>query len=531
MKKAIIILSAGLALMAQAQSWLDYDQALSRWTWLRTLNAAALTTYVPVDSSQHLLADAQLTMATERGHLAQPGASPGIWQASAAVRSIYRVGHRVVLRGGMNYRNRWGDDAGGSVWLNPDAMPFDITEYTDSTRGKMRVEQYGLNGEVGVTIAPGLDLGARFAYIAANSTKQKDPRHTNSVMQLEASAGAAWRWRGATLGANYLLRRNTEAVQLRTYGRTDRVYHYLVNYGAFYGRDEQTDGKGYVSADSEHPLLDMCHGLALQGGYEHGSWSAVAQWSWTHRHGHYGLESPSMVDFNRHQGDRWEATLWLQHAQPQAIYRLEIAWNHENLRDYERTYRTITQGGVTDVVYYDNRLMGRRQAIDYRITATAQWNIHRHLAAWQIEAGVRHHRGEVTAIVYPYFRSQNTRLTTVEASMRRNWLCTRDHTWTLMAGLRWAGGGGNPKSDSTYGTPSEGSQAPVEHDEYLMQQYEWLTAGRFAASAGVRWSMPLAAGRCRLYAEARGLLCWGHDIHHLADAHRHEASVSLGCLF
>ena len=521
-----------MAVMAvQAQTWLDYDQALSAWTWLRTSNAAALSTYQPGDSTQRLLADGWVAMSTAQGHLAPLQASPRAWQASAGVRSVFRASDRVVLRGGMDYRNRWGSDAGGSVWLNPDEMPFDITEYTDSTRGRIRWEQYRLQGEVGVKVLKFLDMGASFAYTTASGAKQKDPRHTNSIMRLETSVGTTAHWNRFRLGVNYVLRRFTEAVQFRTYGRTDRIYHYLIDNGAFYGRDEQTDGKGYVSSDNEKPLLDMRHGLALQRGYEQGAWSVVAQWQWLHRHGHYGLESPSQVDFNQHRGDQWQASAWLQHATPSSIYRLELGWQHENVKDYERTYRIITDGGVTDIVYYDNRLMGRRQEIHYHAGATAQGGIRRQLATWQLDADVDHHRRQVTAIMYPYYREQTAHLTTATLRGTRNWITRRDHVWTLACQGLWATGDGEAYRDATYGTPSDGTPKPRQHETYLMRQYEWLTAQRVGVGAALRWSMPVLQQRMRVYVNLSCQLQWGLNVKWLEDNHRHEASIALGTLF
>lgn len=526
-----ILTLAVTATTAAAQTWLDYDQALARFTWLRTANAAALTTYQPADSTQRLLADASISGVTQHGHFAPNGTAPHQWQAGADARSICRIGNRVVLRGSMSYAHRWATDAAGSIWIAPENMPFDITEVTDTTLGNTRLEQFGFNGEAAVAVGSNISLGARFAYGTASYAKQKDPRHTNSLMRLTATAGATWHAAGVTLGANYVINRSTEAVTLRTYGRTDRVYHYLIDFGAAYGRLEQADGKGYTGNDYERPLLDMQHGLALQGGYENRAWSAVAQWQWLHRHGHYGLESPSHIDFNRHNGDMWNATAWLQHARGNDLYRLTFDWRHENLRDYERTYRIITDGGITDVTYYDDRLMGRRQVIDYTLTADAGWNINRHLAQWELSITLNHHRNSTDAVLFPFYRRQHTHLTTVRAIVTRNWLTTRDHVWTLSAALDWGDGGGTPTTDSTLGTASDEAQQPAQHNELLMREFEWHTAGRMGATIAARWAMPVANARARIYVDASANLCHASSISHLTDAHRHSMALAVGCLF
>lgn len=527
----LIALALAVAVAAGAQSWLDYDQALSSHSWLRTANAAALTTYLPTDSSQRLMADAHIGISTEHGHLAPLNSSPQGWQAFADVRSIYRMSRRVVARGSMSYRNGWGSHAGGSIWVCPDDMPFDITETSDSTRGNIGLERYRLTGEVGVDVWHGLNVGASIHYETASYAKKKDPRHTNQLMRLDAAVGTTWQTGGLMLGANYLLRRTTEGVQFSTYGRTDRVYNYLIDQGAAFGREEQSGGRGYVGTDYERPYLDMRHGVALQVGYTQGPWSVVVQWQWLHRHGHFGLESPSRLDFNRHHGNEWHLQSWWQHATPATIHRVTAAWSHEGLCDAERTYRIVSADGVTDTEYYDDRQLGERDQDNLSLTYDLQWGISRHLAQWRAQLAVTHHRRDLTASLYPYYRQQQTHLTELSLGGSRNWLLDNDHTWSLFLEAGWAMGGGTAYKDGTYVPPSDGAVAPNDYTTLLMRQYEWLTSTRLHGAVGIRWSMPLVHQRLRTYVDVR--YCYVHalDIHWLDDAHRHTGVLTLGCMF
>ena len=524
-----MLAAALLPPVAVAQSWLDYDQTLSRHSWLRTSNAAALTTYQPADSSQRWLGDASVSLSTGQGWLVEPGQSPHAWQLGAQARSLCRLSRRVVLRGGIDYSYGWGSDASGSVWISPERMPMDIAEVSDTTRGTVALERYGLTGEVGVQTLPGLSVGARMSYGAGSYTKRRDPRHTNSLMLIDATAGVTWQRAGLTLGANYLLQRSTEALRFSTYGRTDRVYHYLIDFGAGMGRTEQTDGKGYVSSDYEKPLLDMRHGVAVQAGYEHGPWSAVAEWHWARRHGHYGLESPSLLDCNRHHGHEWHLRSWWQRATPQAIHRLTALWSHEDVRDSERTYRIVTEGGVTHIDYYDDREMSQRQADHVSVTYDGQWGIERHLATWQVQACVDYRLRTITASLFPYYRWQQTHYTALTLEARRNGLTPGGHTWSVGVLARCGSGGGTTASDGAYTVPADGATFPATDEAWLMRHYEWLTATRLQGGVTLRWSMPLP--RLRLYAQGSYSLAHAFDTHWLADAYRHTATLALGCLF
>lgn len=516
---------------ALAQSWLDYDHTLTSYPMLQTRNTAALTTFNPIDSTQFLLGEARLTAATQHGYLDGVDVAPHNWDAQAQVRSIYRISRCVVLRGGMDYSYSWGKQVGGSVWIYPEQMPFNITETDDSTRGDFSLETYRLDGQLGVDVGHGVSIGAQFDYTTASGAKKKDPRHVNSLMRCETSVGAMWHLNHFSLGGNYLFSRMTEGLKFSTFGRTDLVYHYLVDHGAYFGREENTDGNGYTDDDNERPLLDISHGLAIQAAYrlETMSWGFEA--SWAHRHGHYGLESPSMIDFNRHNGNMWDVKAWWQRDMGTSLQRVAVSYSHRGINDYERIYRIITDQGVTDTRYYDDRQMGKHDYSVFNAMIDMGWGINRQLPTWQIIADMEHSRRMITASVFPFYRQQSTHLTEVKLRLMRNWITNNDQVWSgqLLAG--WAGGGGTANHDGTYQTPSSDAAKPLDHTLYLMRQYESLTAQRMLAGVQLRWSKPIAYARMRLYVEANYKYCQAFDVHYLEDGHRHQVAISVGCLF
>ena len=520
-----------IALPAAAQSWLDYDQTVGRYSLLRTSNAAALTTYNPSDSSQRLLGDARLTISTGQGHLEGPDVSPHAWAADAQVRSIYRMSRRVVVSGSMHYNYSWGSQCGGSVWIDPERMPFNITETNDTTLGNASLETYRLTGDVGVDIGHGVSLGGRFDYTTASGAKKKDPRHTNTLMRWAGSVGAIWQTGGITVGANYLVERSTEALKFSTVGRTDQIFHYLIDQGAYFGREESTDGNGYVGSSNEHPLLDIKHGIALQAGYHQGRWDWCLEGQWKHRHGHYGLESPSLIDFNRHHGDQWDIASWCQHDDGGSLQRVGAYYRHCNLKDYERTYRIITTGGVTDVNYYDDRLMSNSDRHTIGISGEAQWGIKRQLATWSVEARLQHDRRSVTASVYPFYRQQQSHFTEFTLLGGHNWLTSGDQVWSLMLMASWGDGGGCNAHDGTYQVPDADAMAPHDHLLYRMREFEHLSARRLHCGAQARWSLPMSRQRMRLYIEERFSYSQAFDIHYLQDGYRLQAALSIGCQF
>ena len=535
-KSVIVIVLLALAVLSMsgpshAQSWLDAEQVLLRYPLLSTGNAAAITSFAPRDSSQMHLSDGRLTIVADRGYLSPLNAAPRAWEVQGHVQSIYRMSRRVVLRGMMEYSYNWGSRAGGSVWIDAEQMPFDITEVDDSTRGDNSLETYRLCGETGVDVGGGVSLGARFDYTTASGAKKKDPRHTTTLMGCNVAAGVTWHIAGLTVGADYRYRRTTEALKFSTVGRTDRVYLYLIDHGAVFGREESTQGNGYTGSANERPLLDTRHGVALLANWSQGFQCWGLEAGWMHRDGHYGLESPSMIDFNRHNGDTWNVNGWWLHDEGHALQRVSLSWERNAISDYERTYRIITEQGVTDVNYYDDRLMGERLTDEITMRADVQWGVRRMLPAWRLETELSYNHRSLTASLFPYYRQQSTHLTALTIIGSHHWLRANDQVWSMSLTAGWSGGGGTAAQDGTYQEPAAGAPFPATVPLLLMRQYEYLTASRMLAGFGLRWSMPVHRARMRLYADVAYRYIQAFGIHYLENGHRHHVAVSVGCQF
>ena len=515
--------------------WLDYDQTLMPYSWMLTGNAAGLTTYMPADTALYRLADAYVSAATSHGRFAPQHLAAHSSDVSVGVRSVYRMGQRVVFRGQMGYQNLWGKGAGGSVWINPRMMPFDITEYEDSTRGNTRQEIFLVDGAVGVSLAPWLSVGAEVNYKTSNYTKQRDPRHTNGLMLLHGSAGLMMRLGGGvSMGANYLLRRMVEDISFRTYGRTDKVYHYLIDNGAYFGRDEQTDGMGYTNNANQKPLVDMRHGAALQLAWERGDrWQWVSEVEYDHRHGHYGIESPSLLDYNNHQGDEWHLRSTLLRSGNESLHRLTLGISRVHVDDYERVYRSITSEGITDIHYYDSRLMGTIREGGVSLAYSGRFGCSRQLARWETDAAYEYSYYNRTASLYPFYRQQKTHLSAITLSGAHNVVLdsAEPRVFTLGLSLTGATGGGDKNNDGTYAQPSDEQQPPLLHEACLGRQYEWLTADRLEVGVRLRYAFPVARMPVRGYVEAGGHWRKAFATEYLEDTHRLEASLTLGCNF
>ena len=242
---------------AGAQSFRDFAFEQDSSAWLTSDNAAALTRF-----SMPSISRADVYGQLQRGGFVDYSQSPKSTEAGASVESYYRLSPKTVVYGRMSYDNFAGRDMAGSAFIRSERLPFDIVEDSLTNLGRKHLDSYQLVGAVGVALWRGLSVGVRAEYTSANYAKYKDLRHKNLLMDLKVmpavhvSCGKA-----ASIGLNYLYRRQTESVDFDTYGKTDKTYMSLISYGVFTGRVEQYGGEGYANANRSMPWLDERHGV------------------------------------------------------------------------------------------------------------------------------------------------------------------------------------------------------------------------------------------------------------------------------
>ena len=303
-----MILIAGI--LAVASSCYGQDSLLLRNyqfvkrsdSWLTSQNAAGLTRLCSPSVSE-----AELSLTKSKGGLVDWYQSPDLLQATANVESFTRISQRAVVFGSMTYDNFSGRDMAGTAFISPDHKPFDIVEDSLVNTGTKHRDTYRLTGAVGVDVWRGLAAGIRLDYTAANYAKYKDLRHKSKLMDMTFTAGINYPLSIVnyqfTIGANYLYRRTTESLVFSLYGREDKVYKSLIDYGTFMGRVEQFGSSGYTDKGQEMPLVDDYNGLGLQLSIVHYPLSIFTSLTYAHRNGYYGRKSPYNITYSNHHAD------------------------------------------------------------------------------------------------------------------------------------------------------------------------------------------------------------------------------------
>ena len=507
----------------------DYQFVKQYDGWLTSSNAAGLNRY-----NRANIGEAKLSLSHEEGGLTDYFESPSATQLSAATESFYRISERAVVFGRIAYDNFSGKEMAGSAFIDPTRRPFDIVEDSLTNTGKKHRDTYQLTGAVGMDVWRGLALGLRLDYTAANYAKYKDLRHKNKLMDLTASAGLYLPLaRFANVGANYLYHRNTESITFGTYGKSDKVYQSLINYGNFIGQVEQFGSYGFTDKSREMPLFDESHGLAVQLELTPlKRLTFLNQFTYARHNGYYGRKSPYTITFTNHHADSYtyQGTLALQGRQ--SLHQLMLSVEAENLQNNANNYRELqNEAGSYYYEYYDDVKTANKLWVNTHIAYTAHLGIRHELPIWTLRAAVNTMHRKQTAYVYPYFRRQTLDNTTLQLEGTRN-VILKKGVLSVSANLSYQKGSGEPYEDDTFIPPSDKQTAPPEMAAYLWREYQYLTAAQYGIGGSVRYAFIFPETRLNTHLQLGIHHRKANETFYYSNGKDHtQVSLAIGCQF
>jgi hypothetical protein len=405
-------------------------------------------------------------------------------EAGAVTESYYRLNRQVVFYGKVHYGNFTGRNMGGSAWIDPYAMPFDLVDTVYAMSGTKNLERYQLSGALGVNVWRGLSLGGRVDYQAANYAKFRDLRHVNKYSDLVLSAGARYAFGSvAEVGVNYAYRHNAEDIAFETFGNADRQYYTLISYGGFFGqRTERYKGGTGGYTNDAHPLFNTYHGAAVQAGVRMARWRLFVEASGKWRSGYYGQRSTTTLVYTEHEGSEYALAGTLSYRRETAQHLLKAAYRQAQLKNYENIYDwKNTLGGRSEVVYYGKNIVCGADRMQADLTYTGYFGVTDYRPVWRVEAGATYARMTQTVNQYPFYRKQRMYNYTVFLNAGRT-VAWRNNDFGLALGGVYGSGGGEPKNDGLYSVPSSTQKLPKDYDDYLYHEFDYLTASRAGGS-------------------------------------------------
>lgn len=523
--------------------WRDFAFVRDNDPWLMSHNAAALTRMNTANMSE-----AEIGISGTRGGFVDFYQTSHAANANARVESLYRLTERTVVYGGMSYFNFNGKDMAGSAFLYPKYKPFDIVEDSLTNTGKKHSDTYRLTGAVGVDLYHGMALGARIDYTAANYAKYKDLRHKNSFMDLEAKMGVYIPIaRMFQVGANFCYRRNTESLIFSTYGKTDKTYKSLIDYGAFIGEVEEFGVERFTDHNRELPLFDE-----YLGGGAQIEWTIMPQLRWyndinvAHRTGYYGRKSPSTSQLSHHHSRVYEMASRLSFRSGNTAHELDFRLRTENLVNMEEHFRELkNNAGSNYYEYYDAVKTANKVWADGQVRYTLYMGIVHDMPTTAVTVGVNFFQRKQTAYDYPYFRRQKLDNQEVVVNAAHNFSIGTG-LMSVAVNASYLKGHGKPYVDGTMTIPSDKQLPPPQMLTYLYREYEYLTASQYSMGLSLRYAHTIPATQITAYLKTAACYRKANGLHNCSPENTDNLitsndsfvgrdhtilCLSLGCLF
>ena len=464
----------------------DYRYIQQSSPWLTQRNAAALVQGLYNHES---IAETEVSFSHANGKLTDVNGSPSANTFQIGIESYYRINPRTVVFGAISYDNFSGKEMVGSVFMQ-DRLPFDIVEDSLSNAGRKHRDTYQLTGAFSYSLSPEFSFGLRMDYTSGNYAKYKDLRHKNKLMDLQLTAGVVSNpLPGFTVGADYTYHRRTESLQFNTYGKSDKVYKSLIDFGGMMGMVEQFGNEGYTDKSNEMPLFEDSHGGAIQ--LEVCPFSALnifGSMGYSHATGYYGSKSPYTITYTDHDRDIFTSQLRLAYDQQTMKAILDIRYQSETLQNRINTFRGLTNNyGATHYEYYDATETANKGWRNVDIDYTMFLGVRQEMPTWTIHAGYRFEQRDLTAYLYPYYRQQLLRTHQLTAAITRNIMFSKG-IWSLTIKGGYQKGTGEPYTDGTFVTPSSKQSQPATMDALLWRDYQYQTAPQYLMGLQAKYS-------------------------------------------
>ena len=528
----ILGMTAQYAVTASAQDSLllrDYQYVKQQDTWLSLQNNAALTRFA---SSNIVEAEAVLTKGN--GGWVDYYQSDNTLTGDVHIESLCRLNARTVFFGAIRYNNYTGRGMTGSAFIDPTRKPFNLVEDSLTNAGRKHRDTYQLAGGIGIDIYRGLSMGARIDYISANYAKYKDLRHKNKLMDLNVTAGIyapvnPW----LNIGADYQYHRNTESLEFSTYGKSEKVYKTLIDYGSMMGLVEQFGNEGYTDKTREMPLFEDAHGGSIQiEVVPMKALSVFGNLTFSHGTGYYGRLSPYTITLTNHKRDQLKTEAALTYRLTTSWHRLRFAYSYEKVKNNAETYRGLTNdNGATYYEYYDPAETGDKRWREIGVSYTAHLGINGELPTWTVTADYHWMQRRQQAYLFPYYRQQKTSNNEIAVSATRH-ITTAKGVWSLMLKGTYLKGSGAPFEDGTFLTPSAKQPQPATMEAFLWREYQYLTAAQYSVGAQVKYAFIFPGTRLKTHARISVDHRKGNETYDYSEGQRHtQLSAAIGCTF
>lgn len=407
----------------------------------------------------------------DNGGIIPISGSPDSFETGASANAYHRLSEKLVFFGLLGWDYFRGKDMGGLVLMDPCFNPVNFLERDEDTKGTKYRETYNLEGGLAYRFSPVWVAGLSVKYQAADQTKLKDPRFSNTWMDLDINAGASFRaGERLVLGASFSFRSTFENVRGGIYGTNEKQYFIVTDKGGFLGTVSELAGdNNIISTSSATPMVNHFYGGALQAVLDG---KFMNELYFHARSGYYGREgstSPRYFDYSGFETG-YKGSL------KAGSHTMALDLGFANISNTENKFQYITPAGKNTIVQYTGKDVVLRRNV-FKASLDYSWK-----SALGMSLSGRYI--DQSASMFPLGRK--TQAATISADIwgqRTMW-----KRLTLELHALAEGGFGNAAIDSA--DASATSTTIRSFDSYMNRQFEYDTALRAGGRLAATYELP-----------------------------------------
>ncbi|MDR0419567.1 MAG: hypothetical protein LBH34_05090 [Prevotellaceae bacterium] len=149
--------------------------------------------------------------------------------------------------------------------------------------------------------------------------------------------------------------------------------------------------------------------------------------------------------------------------------------------------------------------------------------------SWSITVGANYFEKKQMVSVYPYYREQTINSYNIYTFVEKGIVKNRNR-YGISVGYAYGTGSGMPKKDGLYTTPSSEQKEPQSMEQYLYQEYEYLTANRMKGRIGFELSRLLTQS-LRGYAKFGYEQAVAFNTDYMKNNTHRTFDIAIGCAF
>jgi len=419
----------------------------------------------------------------ENGELRNYFHSNNSYTYAANIQSVARIDKHTVVSGQVDYSHFHGKNMGGSNFIDPYAMPFDLLDFSENTEGSKGLELYHLHGGISHRLKQDWLLGAKIDYTTGNYTKFKDLRHVNKLLDVELSLGLGKQIGRATMGLNYIHNRRVESIMHTVEGSSEGLYTSFISYGNFLGYKLLATQYGtYINLGNAMPLADIQNGVGAQVYLQLGPqilWSNEFQYHTGS--GYYG--DKDRIHYSKHQTTAYVYAGEVLYNLNQNAYLMNIDVNYDKLVNIENVLKEYTQGtGASYIEVIAEKEVLSREYLQGKISLSAHLNTQeQHLPKWILGIDGTYSKRDQMVTLFPNYRKQVLNMQHITGYIKRNYR-KNNQLYQLKYQTGIHAGNGNKYTEGLMSSSGTSTDVVYSFDRFLNQEYEYLTATRFVNS-------------------------------------------------